>query len=107
MSKPEQVSPLQIGFLGYNARQTMYGMKKFAEENKENIDYFRSTKDRMVFTDGTLIFPLLNVSNIVGQKFDQLILFGDDFEISKLKKTLQELGCRSCVSEEYRIMQYN
>lgn len=105
MSQPEQTLPLRIGFLGCTGNKTMYGFSHFAEENRESIKLF--TKNKIVFTDGTIAFPLLNVSNIIGQKFDQLILFGDDLEISKLKKTLQELGCRSCVPEEYIIMQYN
>lgn len=105
MSQPEQTLPLRIGFLGYTGYKTMYGFHHFAEENRENIRLF--TKGKIVFTDGTIVFPLLNSSSIIGQKFDQIILFGDDLEISKLKKTLQELGCRSCVPEEYIIMQYD
>ena len=105
MSQPEQVSPLRIGFLGYTGNKTMYGFHHFAEENREDIRLFK--KDKIVFTDGTIVFPLSNARNIIGQKFDQLILFGGDLEISRIKKTIQELGCRSCVPEECIIMQYD
>lgn len=113
LRKIEAIQPLRLGFIGYNSNLTLYGMREFVENNKENVDYFSGNKRYIRLKDGTCIFALLESNiNIRGYDLDQLILFDDDrWEIKKKKCNficwiLENLMYRSCVPEEFQILEY-
>ncbi len=113
MIRIEEVQPLRLGFIGYNSNLTLYGMKEFAENNKETVDYFSGDKRYIRLKDGTHIFALLEHHvNPRGYDLDQLILFDDNRWEIKYKRCksiriiLNELMCRSCVPDEFKILEY-
>lgn len=112
MRKIEEIHPLRLGFIGYNSKLTLYGMKDFAENNKEDVDYFSCDKRYIRFKDGTCIFALLESHMNRCCNLDQLILFDDNRWEIKYERyefinwILQNLMCRSCIPDEFKILEY-
>jgi len=109
----EKVRPLRLGFISYNLNLTLYGMREFAENNKEDVEFFNRNKKYLKLKDGTEIYALLeNSVNLRGYDLDQLILFDDNRWGIKRKRCaficwiLENLMYRSCVPEEFKVLEY-
>ena len=108
MREPETLYPLKIGLIGYNTKQTEYGLRVLAHENSEKVRYF--TKDKIIFEDETEIHAIHNIDNVRGRKFDQLILCDDErWCIWKERRILIEnvlsyIMGHTCVPDEHIVM---
>lgn len=109
----EQIVPLKIRFVGYNSQLTQYGLKQFAENNKEDVEIFNYRQSYIYLKDGTVIFGLYENRPNKGHKLDQLILFDDDRWLIKSERydfihfIIQYfVNQYSCVSEEFQILEY-
>lgn len=111
----EQIVPLKIGFIGYNSQLTQDGLRKFAKNNKEDVEIFNYRQSYIRLKDGTEIFGLYEnrISDLRGRRLDQLILFDDErWEIKwkrcNFNKQIMErcLSGYSCVPEEFQILEY-
>ena len=105
---------IDIGFLGYNAKLTEYGLKQFIENNEEDIDKVYWIQKVVFLKDGTKIKGLTTPNDIGlrGFKIDQLILFDDNRweiewaraeEIRIIKALTMQV---SNVPEEFLILKY-
>ena len=110
MREPETLYPLKIGLIGYNTKQTEYGLRVLAHENNEKVRYF--TKDRIVFEDETEIYAIRNIDNVRGKKLDQLILCDDerwhiwtDRKIF-IENVLSYIMGHTCVPNEHIVMKF-
>lgn len=82
-SEPESSEPIyfDIAFLGYTSELSRYGLKQFAENNKEQVNKFKwDTYDcELYLKDGTRIKAISYSERFLhGYKFDQLMLFDDN-----------------------------
>lgn len=111
----EQIVPLKIGFIGYNSYLTQDGLRKFAKNNKEDVEIFNYRQSYIRLKDGTEIFGLYEnrIGDLRGRRLDQFILFDDErWEIKWkrydfIKRIIERcLGCYSCVPEEFQILEY-
>ncbi|EOS35315.1 hypothetical protein C804_00917 [Lachnospiraceae bacterium A4] len=111
----EQVVPLKIGFIGYNSQLTQDGLRKFAENNKEDVAIYNYKQSYIRLKDGTEIFGLYEnrIGDLRGRRLDQFILFDDErWEIKWKKynfnKQIMErcLSDYSCIPEEFQILEY-
>lgn len=117
-SEPEDISrpiTFDIAFLGYTRELSVKGLKQFAENNKEQIEKFKTNPSDCVLylKDGTKITAIGYSENWCrGYKFDQLILFDDDrwyIEFDKMREIYRiVLGTMyiSNVPEEFQILKY-
>lgn len=113
MREIEKIRPLRLGLIGYNTTLTLSGMRDFAENNKEKVDFFDTNKRHLRLKDGTEIYVLLeNEINLRGYDLDQLILYDDNrWEIKShrcnfIMWILENLMYRSCVPDEFKILKY-
>ncbi|MBU5331712.1 hypothetical protein KQI61_05845 [Anaerocolumna aminovalerica] len=69
-----------IGFLGYTSELSIKGLKKFAENNIEQVKdkKFNNCNAEVYLYDGTTIKAITYGMNLRGYKFDQLVLFDDN-----------------------------
>jgi hypothetical protein len=110
--KIEQFRPLQLGFLAYSKEKVHYGMKDFFQQNREDIKRFDEFSCYIELKDGTKIFGIYNDYCIRGRWFDQLIIYkGAGIPLYKSEIELYENAVfgtkfRSCVPEEYQILNY-
>lgn len=113
MREIEKVQPLRLGFIGYNMNLTLCGMRDFAENNREDVEFFAPNKRSLRLKDGTEIYALLeNGISLRGHDLDQLILYDDNrWEIKSHRYKfiiwiLENLMYRSCVPDEFKILEY-
>lgn len=113
MREIEKVQPLRLGFMGYNTNLTLCGMRDFAENNREDVEFFAPNKRYLRLKDGTEIYALLeNGISLRGHDLDQLILYDDNrWEIKSHRYKfiiwiLENLMYRSCVPDEFKILEY-
>lgn len=113
--KIEQITPLKIGFIGYNSQLTQDGLRKFANNNEEDVEIFKYRKSYIRLKDGTEMVGLYENrgGGLRGHRFDQLILFDDERWMIKWDrynfiKTVIEKCMRwySCVPEEFQVLEY-
>lgn len=111
----ERITPLKIGFIGYNSQLTQDGLMKFAENNKEDVDICNYRQSYIRLKDGTETFGLYEnrKDSLRCQKYDQLILFDDERWMIKWNRRnfIREIIIRciswySCVPEEFQILEY-
>ena len=109
----EQAKPLEIAFMGWDARLTARTFDDFARDNREQVA--RKGPDRLILYDGTRItaFPPSRVRRFFdGYRFDQLILADDSRELIRGHcweeiEIIRHNMIFSCVPEEYQILFYN
>jgi len=112
LRKIEEIRPLRLGFIGYNSKLTLYGMREFAENNKENIEVFKYRQSYIRLKNRTEIFGLYENDKIKGCSLDQLIIFDDDRWEIKNKRCnficfiLENFMYHSCVPDEFKILEY-
>ena len=110
MRELEKLYPLKIGLIGYNTKQTQYGMQVLAHENSDKVCCF--TKNKVVLEDETEIYAIYNMNNVRGRKFDQLILCDDErWNILEERKTFIEdvlhyITNHSCVPDNFLVMKF-
>ena len=109
--KIEEFRPLQLGFLAYSKEKVHYGMKDFFQQNREDIKRFDEFSCYIELKDGTKIFGVYNDYCIRGRWFDQLIIYKAGIPLYKSEVELYENAVfatkfRSCVPEEYQILNY-
>lgn len=111
----EQIVQLKIGFIGYNTQLTQDGLRKFAKNNKEDLEIFNYRQSYIRLKDGTEIFGLYenSIGELRCQRLDQLILFDDNRWEIKWKrydfiKNIMErcLSCYSCVPDDFQVLEY-
>lgn len=109
----EKIRPLRLGLIGYNTTLTLSGIIDFAENNREKVEFLSHNKRHLILKDGTEIFALLeNGINLRGYDLDQLILYDDNrWEIKShrykfIAWILENLMYRSCVPDEFKILEY-
>lgn len=111
----EQIEPLKIGFIGYNSQLTQDGLRKFVNNNEEDVAIFKKRTSYIRLKDGTEIVGLYEnrVDGLRGHRFDQLILFDDERWMIKWDKHnfIREIIAKciswySCVPEEFQILEY-
>lgn len=111
----EQIEPLKIGFIGYNSQLTQDGLRKFVNNNEEDVAIFKKRTSYIRLKDGTEIDGLYEnrVDGLRGHRFDQLILFDDERWMIKWDKHnfIREIISKciswySCVPEEFQILEY-
>jgi len=114
---PEDSSTIyfDIAFLGYTSDLSKYGLKQFAENNKEQVDKFKcnTSECELYLKDGTHIKAISYGERYLhGYKFDQLMLFDDDRWLimdHKFKEIHEIQECTmytSNVPEECQILKY-
>lgn len=111
----ERIEPLKIGFIGYNSQLTQDGLRKFANNNKEDVAIFKKRTSYIRLKDGTEIIGLYEnrVDGLRGNRLDQLILFDDERWMIKINRRnfIKEIIAKciswySCVPEEFQILEY-
>ena len=111
----ERIEPLKIGFIGYNSQLTQDGLRKFANNNKEDVAIFKKRTSYIRLKDGTEIIGLYEnrVDGLRGNRLDQLILFDDERWMIKINRHnfIKEIIAKciswySCVPEEFQILEY-
>ena len=111
----ERIEPLKIGFIGYNSQLTQDGLRKFANNNEEDVAIFKKRTSYIRLKDGTEIIGLYEnrVDGLRGNGLDQLILFDDERWMIKINRHnfIKEIIAKcmswySCVPEEFQILEY-
>jgi hypothetical protein len=108
---------LEIALLGYTSELSNYGLRQFADNNKEQIkQYIKNPWHHSLYlNDGTKIMAITYGMRLRGRRFDQLILFDDKrFSIGTKDRNQHELIneiktynlAASNVPEEYQILYY-
>lgn len=118
-SEPEDVSTpitFDLAFLGYTKELSVYGLRQFAENNKEQTLKFRNSPYdcELYLTDGTRIKAIGYGEErwLHGYKFDQLILFDDNrwlIEINKagyINDIIRHTMYISNVPKEFQVLNY-
>lgn len=111
----ERVKPLELAFMGYNARLTDRFLQQFAEDNDEQVAQFDRTRRIIVLKDGTRIKGVSPAGVQLGfdsHRFDQLILADDEREqiyitAAREIKIVRASMALSCVPEEFQVLYYN
>lgn len=110
----EEIRPLEIAFMGRDLRITNLFLRRFVEDNAEQVARHRN--GRVILKDGTIIeaiSPAMARTHFDGRRYDQLILADDArgmIEIDAIREVeiIKWAAMRySCVPEEYQILRYN
>ena len=78
--EPEKITPLRIGFIGYNSQLTRDGLRQLVKNNEEDVEIFKYRQSYIRLKDGTEIVGLYEnkVDGLRGHRLDQIILFDDE-----------------------------
>lgn len=116
MGYEDEPRVLEIGFIGYTSELSNYGLRQFAENNKEQIKQYNKNPNHhsLYLTDGTKIMAITYGMSLRGRRFDQLILFDDSrWNIGSKRyqwETIDEIKAYnmrcSNVPDEYQILYY-
>lgn len=103
---------LKLAFLGYDARDTSTYLRQFVEDNADQVAGFNRTFHRVFLKDQTEIIGIINLDNMQGNRFDQVII-ADDRRHAALEKYLYlsdflyRTLAQSEIPEEWRVQIYD
>lgn len=110
----EELRPLRIAFMGYNATLTSEYIRRFCNDNRESV--LSSSGRKVILNDGTRIFPIWPSRvwrDLDGHRFDQLILADDEQKMvyTTYSREISFIACHymlhSWVPPEFQILFYN
>lgn len=69
--------PLQLAFIGFDRKQTMEHFKEFAAVNHDEIVSYSRENKKIILRDGTVIHAITGFGDILGKRFDQVVIAVD------------------------------
>lgn len=108
----EVIKPLRIAVIGYNYEQTRMALESFILNNKEDIIDIKKYRSTVVLIDRTELSIVNDITDIVGNNYDQLMVC-DDYRWNVFEKkellinaVVSSMKYYSCVPEEFQVMRY-